>query len=77
MRSCPGWSASGRRRRQQLIGLLEAGAAVEPGPLTARLDVREHRTLTWASVADAAGAEWTDWLRGAVEPVATTHLTVR
>ena len=65
-----------RDRRLAIIALLEAGAKVERGPLTARLDVQTHVTCTWAKLTALVGEGQAAAFRSMIAPTASQRLTV-
>jgi len=69
------------RRLRELRGwvaeALAAGAAVEPGELTAKLLSRQRRTLTIAKVTAVLGDAPTQELLGRIEPTTMRSLEIR
>jgi hypothetical protein len=55
---------------------LLAGAAIEPGVRSARVEVRPAKALTWAALAAAVGEAEAARIRGLVEPPDEVRLVV-
>lgn len=65
-----------QERRLVLIDLLEDGAAVEKGPLTARLDVSDRVVCSWSKLDELLGPETVESLRSLIEPTVFKQLKV-
>jgi hypothetical protein len=62
--------------RKKLIELLDGGAWIEPGPISARLDRRPHHILSEKTLAPILGSARVQQLVAAVEPSIWRHLIV-
>jgi hypothetical protein len=63
--------------RLQLIGMLQQGAAIEPGGLTLDLHTSETRRLTVAALTAALAPEFVEQLRAQIPPQVNHRLTVK
>ncbi len=62
--------------RQTILDLLNAGATVEPGDISVRIDVNEQKRITWAKLADIVGEDRATAIRMEVAPSETYRLQV-
>lgn len=69
--------AERKRLRERILTGLAAGATVEPGVYTARLQESVHRPLTQRFLRAILTDEGVDWLLQRVEPVKRLALYVR
>ena len=68
--------AASRGHCATIAFLIDAGAAVEPGPLTATLDDYQSRTLSRDKVVRLLGETDAEWIISHVEPSVSRRLTV-
>lgn len=63
-------------RRKRLLALLEAGAAVEPGPLAARIDYQGRSIFSWTKLLRVLGQAGVERLADEVGPTVCRFLRV-
>ena len=80
LRECQALAALARQLRElrgRVADALAAGASVEPGELTAKLQSRQRRSLTIAKVTAVLGDARTQDLLGRIEPTTSRSLEIR
>lgn len=70
-------AAEQKRLRQHILTLLDQGAAIEPGPLTARVVVQEHRRITNSDLRRLLGDARVEEMRSQVRARYHRYLYVR
>jgi hypothetical protein len=60
--------------RDQIVGLLECGASVVPGPLTARVEVAERTSPSWPELRKILGHSGVKALRAQIQPTVVRKL---
>jgi hypothetical protein len=66
-----------RQLRDELMSLLTAGAAIEPGPLWAAIREQERRSLTFTKLCALGGQQWAEDIRSRIESIRCRSLVIR
>jgi len=63
-------------QRKSLTERLERGATIEPGELTARIEIENKKRWSWKCISDVLGLEQTQELWQQIQPTPHRHLLV-
>jgi hypothetical protein len=62
--------------RDELLSLLDAGAEIQPGPLSVEVQEYESKTLSFAKLCAIGGEEWAEDIRQRIEPSVSRRLII-
>lgn len=63
--------------RRELVELLESGAEIEQGPLTAFVEIQSQRRITSTKLAALVGAEQVELWKLEIEPTVSRMLRIK